>query len=355
MDNSSSSNSSKSGRYQNDRKTVFGELQRKFVGALQEVEDQVVIKGSYNRRIFTFLDDILGLERINPNINRKEKGHKILPQAMIMKAFLDLDVLRALCLMPPEGCSLERWQCLAGPCRSNIHIKCHDVRSVKALRFLAGHNDDLPRDYFQKYIETWSNFETCGIKKGEIIKIGAFSPLMLFPVKALNSKIRESILEILPILEDVVDEMFICCEHLKPPRPKQTSPETSKGSSKAKTPRLSPSEADIPQLPLPLTSASFFNYSLEYLNEQVCAGALVFSEGRRKLTDGPFLSILAEKIRNEPEISLPNPGLINSPSVTSTLLNLSHRMATIQNGTSMINQYLSDFSGGVKDFHIVDQ
>lgn len=135
MDNSSSSNSSKSGRYQNDRKTVFGELQRKFVGALQEVEDQVVIKGSYNRRIFTFLDDILGLERINPNINRKEKGHKILPQAMIMKAFLDLDVLRALCLMPPEGCSLERWQCLAGPCRSNIHIKCHDVRSVKALLF----------------------------------------------------------------------------------------------------------------------------------------------------------------------------------------------------------------------------
>jgi hypothetical protein len=126
-----------------------------------------------------------------------------------LRLTLPLERLRELCLMPPEGCPLERWMCCGGPCRSSDLWKTQKLDTVKHLRRIAGHQDDLGEDYYEKFDQFWGQYK----RRSGII--GVNTPLMLFPVKKLGAIVKDTIVSRKPDLRDVADNLFVCVDHFK--------------------------------------------------------------------------------------------------------------------------------------------
>ena len=97
--------------------------------------------------------------------------------------------------------------------------------------------------------------------------MGPYSPLMLFPVKALHPIMKKEILAIRPDMIATIDEAFVCCDHIK--------------GENFKNGRL-------------------LNLSIEYINRKLGAGLLNFSSGRKSLANLPFMKKLGQLNAVEP-------------------------------------------------------
>ena len=129
----------------------------------------------------------------------------------LMKCVLDIDTLRQFCLMPPKGCSLQKWQCFAGPCEvKRSSSSYHNLDVIRAIRGVCGFEDDLAPDY-QKYKSVWGCHQSQSAN-GNITN--SFIPIILFPIKALHPQIKDEVIANRPELRDVVDELFVCPLHM---------------------------------------------------------------------------------------------------------------------------------------------
>ena len=204
--------------------------------------------------------------------------------ALLMKCILDLDTLRGLCLMPPEGCGLDQWQCLAGPCNTSDKLRCQNIRLVKAFRAFNGKKDNLEPDYHEKFETVWGDFKRNKAKDKDK-RLGSFSPLMLFPVKLLHETVSRDILMKRPDLKDCIDKLFICCEHFQ---------DVANDST--------------------LSNRSLPSFSLDIINEELANGKAVFSWGRLfpKLS---YVTKLLELGERSPGFNLTLPQPIVNPQI----------------------------------------
>ena len=242
-------------------KTVLRKAADEVVKCLQENG------GNASNRIIDIIQSLCELTVLNPDlVNLKSDSQKYHLLLMFLKIVLDLDTLQSLNLMPPPGCSLERWMCFAGPCKSSDQLKCQNIKVIQAFR-LFKKNDTLPKSYYDDFVTTWGDFARANPTQKNSRLIGPYSPLMLFPVKALHPVVKKEILAIRPDMVTTVDEVFVCCDHIK--------------GENFKNGRL-------------------LNLSIEYINRKLGAGLLNFSSGRKSLANLPFMKKLGQLNAVEP-------------------------------------------------------
>ena len=218
-------------------------------------------------RITEFVQSLCDLTVLNPDLtNPKSDSQKYHLLLMFMKMVLDIDTLQSLNLMPPPGCSLERWMCFAGPCKTSDQLKCQNAKVFQAFR-LFKKNDAVPKSFYDDFIATWGDFGRANPVQKDSRPIGAYSPLMLFPVKALHPVMKKEILTIRPDLAGTIDEAFVCCDHIK--------------GENFKNGRL-------------------LNLSIEYINRKLGAGVVHFSSALKSLANLPFMEKLCQLIAVEP-------------------------------------------------------
>ena len=190
----------------------------------------------------------------------------------MMKITLDMDTLQRLCLMPPSGVGLEQWQCFMGHCNSTTRsLRIQNSELVENLRKMIAREDVLhiDEDFYKKYREVWGNVKRTK-SKNENEGLGSNSPLILFPVKYLNGRVRDTILRERPELTETVDQLFLCCEHLQP---KEKLKNGRKEKSKFRR--------------------CYYSYSLEHINKSLESGDCVFTLGQKK--NYTFYNHLLEK------------------------------------------------------------
>lgn len=253
--------------------TVFRVYERNVKSAVYKVYKQKTddkSRTSFIHQASTLLSEVVDLDLIHPNL--KDSG--IFTKAVktftfvvyILRCALPLKNLRALCIMPPRGCPLERWVCFFGPCRSSNTWKCQKLDTVKHFRSIVGHEDDFPENYYEGFEEFWGNFKR---KSGAI---GLNNPLMLFPVRDLEPVVRDTIVKENPILAEIADNLFVCVDHFK---------------------NSDPSERVVDKRALSSFSIDNLNYQLRQKNVQFKISSQLSSRKAyvEKLTDGYMLDI----------------------------------------------------------------
>jgi len=132
-----------------------------------------------------------------------------------LKALLDFEVLQVIGLMPPKGCPFEAWVCCAGPCKSGYR-KSQNIQTLKWLRKLAGIQDNIPEDYYDKFEDEWRKIWNEG-KEGRLERepTDYNTPLILLPVRNLSEAVKDSIRTVEPGLSNSIDNLFLCGDHFK--------------------------------------------------------------------------------------------------------------------------------------------
>ena len=132
----------------------------------------------------------------------------------LLKAILDIDILRDLCLMPPAGISLNQWRCFLGPCTFKIW-DAQNPRGLKKLRKHCRREFEEMEGIEEDFFENWSGRRwTPRESERENVWISC-SHTQLFPVRALHNCVREAIIAKDRRLEQVVDSLFVCRQHFK--------------------------------------------------------------------------------------------------------------------------------------------
>ena len=197
--------------------TVFKQYERivqEVVTKLYKQKHKSARHTSFAQRALSFVKSAsIDLEDIHPELS--EDGKNTLESqsftlvVFILRIALPLEALRSICVMPPEGCPLERWVCCAGPCRSSNTWKSQRLDTVKVLRPQFGLQDDLPEEFYERFEQFWGHLK----RRSGII--GLNNPLMLFPVKELEPIVKETIVKRNQDLADITDSLFVCVDHFK--------------------------------------------------------------------------------------------------------------------------------------------
>ena len=127
----------------------------------------------------------------------------------MMKAILDADLLRDLCLLPPVGVTLDQWRCFVSSCKD----KCWDIIDMKEIgklrRECRGEHEEMEgieKDFFNESgSPQWAEHKE--------VKTGSHS--FLLPVSALHESVRDIIVTTDGRFEPIVNNLFVCREHFK--------------------------------------------------------------------------------------------------------------------------------------------
>lgn len=292
------------------------------IKVLQEKDNVELQKLPIGARICALFSGKVPLSKINPHFseNDSEKETDAKRQFMIaflMKCILDFDTLRGLCLMPPEGCSLDQWQCLAGPCKSHS-LRCQNIKLVQAFRFLNGKKDGLEPGYYERFEKAWGKFKRSKSKNKEK-KLGSNSPLMLFPVNILHESVGQAITGERPELKDYIDKLFLCCEHFK-----------------------------VVEKDSCLGKRSLQSFSLENINQELANGNVVFSWGRSTPKNFRFAAKLLELAGKSSGFNLALPQPIVNQQVSEKISEAVVGMVQRLDGITFIQDNVDNSSLGEK-------
>jgi len=243
-----------------------------------------------------FLRLVKDLSEINPSLTNRvhtETQENFL-KIILLKTVLDLDILRSLNLFPPENCPFEKWICLFGPCSDQL--RCYDFKTLQTLRESCGHKDNLPSDYFDRYQELWGDKVRSQSNPKRKSSTSPLAPLVLFPVQALPQECKIDIISKYPIVKDIINELFVCCDHFT----------AVKVNGK------------VVSLPAPLRSSTIHNYSIEYLCAELEKGDVILNTGKNGILVLPLLQSLVKIVHQSPPITLPGP--VNFEAIESSEL-----------------------------------
>lgn len=230
--------------------------------------------------IFLFFSRFVPVNHLNHNLNsiNGPNHQKCLLRLCFLKAILPLNILRSLCLFPPEGVDLDLWVCCVSPCSSSDRLKYQNIEAIGYIRECLRLDDRLPEGYYKTFEQSWSNLERGKpINKTKTLNFGKCPPVMLFPIKNLPLRSRASIFQYQrdPVtFESVADHLFLCPDHFT-----------------AKENRI---------LELSLRSDLIFNYSLEYIFEVLNSGNAEIKLGRKSWRNQPCLPYLISRAKTEP-------------------------------------------------------
>ena len=186
-----------------------------------------------------------------------------------MKCCFDLKLLQELCLFPPSGCSLQKWQCFAGPCPSNGGIKHINLEVIKAIRLIVNKEDQIHDDFYDQYKLNWSEQKVSRNPKSTV-NISSYGPVILFPIRALNIKVSNYLNTHCVRISDVVSELFVCPKHFRFEGPYKN-----------------------------FVTSSLFSYSLETINELLERDQIKFSLPNYVVRNLPFIQPLRGIIKKE--------------------------------------------------------
>lgn len=228
-------------------------FQKVFEVVKKSVTDQCPYKMSVYEALKRFLSGVCKLSEWNEFVSQSHDLNGLVPilVVFVMKSVLDIEVLRELCLMPPEGCPLEKWHCFVGSCQSQDKKKCQNPMVLKHARVIFGKVDGLPDRFYEKYQELW---EPLNLGLNPTRQLGQVSPLILFPVRELNEKVKNKILEERPQYANQIDEFYVCTDHFTP------------------------------------SLRTIYKYSLDYLNSELESDSIRFSFGRKSLKEAHALA-----------------------------------------------------------------
>lgn len=284
----------------------------------QRIEDLLKTKfcneGSLIAIILTFINGFCKTDILNPRIEKVDlKVKRQYFVTVFMKFILDFELLRSLCLMPPRGCSLGKWQCFAGPCQSSDKSRCQSLRVIKTIRYFIGKEDDICHDFYQDYVDTWGKFHRSKSMSG-VKAMEHYAPLILFPVKYLHPSVKEFILKEKPSFDEIIDELFVCPEHFKI---------NSKTHSKW----------------------SYQSYSLEFLNEGLGNGEVSFTYGRKGWKTFAYMDYrLNQKIlENRGFEDLPLGLLENTETIFLEIANQVDKMTDFTKQCTSLTQFYESF------------
>jgi len=260
---------------------------------------------NFVEKIANFLKQYCPLKDINPSLksDRFTEAQREFLKIAFLKVVLDIDVLRSLCLFPPEGIQFERWNCLAGPCSSSDQLRCINYRAVNHIREATGLKDNLPENYYDNYQKVWGTSNRQRVlnqTKGKLL-----SPLILFPVGALAQRQRDEIIQTFRLQNEVsIDSFFLCSDHFRPYA----------------------RDAKTVLLPLPLRSSALFNYSIEYLKLMLEKGVIRLKLDRGGTWSSPHALALINANRQGPNFIRMDPVCFEAIEGSRHLRNVSMEM-----------------------------